>query len=56
MWVPGLSDLEIPLPVAWGDRDEGFYFSAEAAVMRINSALRGQNVARRGYVDLDGSI
>lgn len=47
---------EIPLPVAWGDRDEGFYFSAEAAVMRINSALRGQNVARRGYVDLDGSI
>ncbi|HQR43577.1 MAG TPA: hypothetical protein PLX97_12865, partial [Gemmatales bacterium] len=47
---------EAPIPLSWGDRDEGFYFSAEAAVMRINNALRGQVVAKRGFRDLDGTI
>jgi hypothetical protein len=46
---------ESPLPFSW-DREEGFYFSAEAAVMRINNALRGQVVAKRGFVDHNGSI
>lgn len=47
---------EAPIPLAWGDRDEGFYFSAEAAVMRINNALRGQVVAKRGFRDYDGTL
>ena len=47
---------EVPLPLSWGDKDEGFYFSAEATVMRINNALRNQIVAQRGFIDRDGSI
>lgn len=47
---------EVPIPLMWGERDEGFYFSAEAAVMRVNNALQGQVVARRGFRDYDGSI
>lgn len=47
---------EVPMPLSWGEKDEGFYFSAEATVMRINNALRNQTVARRGFIDRDGSI
>lgn len=47
---------EVPIPLMWGEKDEGFYFSAEAAVMRINNALQSQVVARRGYRDLNGYI
>lgn len=47
---------EVPLPLQWGEKDEGFYFSAEAVVMRMNNALKGQVVARRGFIDRDGSI
>lgn len=47
---------EVPLPLQWGEKDEGFYFSAEAVVMRMNNALKGQVVAKRGFRDYDGSI
>jgi hypothetical protein len=47
---------EAPIPLMWGERDEGFYVSAEAVVKRMNNPLRYQVVAKRGFVDLDGSI
>lgn len=47
---------ELPIPLMWDQRDEGFYFSAEALVMRINNTLNGQTVAKRGFIDRDGSI
>lgn len=47
---------EIPMPLAWGEKDEGFFFSAEAAVMRINNRMNNQVVAKRGFIDRDGSI
>lgn len=52
----GSPTWEVPIPLMWGEKDEGFYFSAEAAVMRINNALQSQVVARRGFIDYDGSI
>lgn len=47
---------EWPIPLMWGDRDEGFYFGAEAGMWRLNNPLRNQTVARRGFRDLDGSL
>jgi hypothetical protein len=48
---------EVPIPLMWDqNKDEGFYFSAEAAIMRINNSLQNQVVAKRGFIDYDGSI
>src|SRR4051794_19826580 len=34
--------VELPFPLRWGDRTEGFFFATEAVAMRMNSALRNQ--------------
>jgi putative beta barrel porin BBP7 len=55
----GPPSFDMPLPVMWGDRDEGPYVAAEAIFMRLNVAYHNQALVFRGLVDeagqLDGS-
>jgi hypothetical protein len=52
----GAPTWEHPLPLMWGQRDEGVYFAAEGLAWRVNNVLEGQVIAQRGFVDVDGSI
>ena len=47
---------ETPLPLMWGERDEGFFFAMEAVFMRMNNPLKSQVVAQRGLWDWTGEI
>src|SRR5262245_5679507 len=48
--------FETPLPLMWGDRDEGLYVATEFLVLRMNNPLRQQGVAFRGFIDQSGQI
>jgi hypothetical protein len=54
--VLGAPYWEHPLPLMWGERNQGFYFATEALAWRVNSVLQGQVLAQRGFYDLDGSL
>lgn len=45
---------EMPLPLMWGERDEGPFFAMEAVVMRINNPLKPQVIAVAGFFDDTG--
>jgi hypothetical protein len=40
----------------WGDRDEGLYVASEFLIMRMNSPLRHQALAYRGFIDHFGQL
>lgn len=50
----GAPVTEVPLPLMWGQRDEGPFFAMEAVCMRINNILKPQVVAQRGFWDDTG--
>lgn len=47
---------EHPLPLMWGERNEGWYVAGEALAWRVNNVLEGQVLATRGFYDLDGTL
>jgi len=52
----GAPSWEFPIPTMWGDKDEGYYFAAEALFFRINNPVRSQILAVRGFWDTSGDI
>jgi hypothetical protein len=47
---------EMPMPLMWGERNEGIYTAFEALIMRINNPLHTQVVGIRGIFDEAGTI
>lgn len=57
---PGASvrspEWESPLPLMWGDRDEGLYVSTEFLILQFDNPLRQQALAFRGFIDNFGQL
>jgi len=57
---PGASvrspEWEAPLPLMWGDRDEGLFVSTEFLIMQFDNPLRQQALAFRAFFDTFGQI
>ncbi len=47
---------DLPLPLVWGDTDEGPFFWAQGRAMRMNNPLGNQPLVFRGLIDSDGQI
>lgn len=48
--------FETPLPLMWGEREEGAYFAAEVMFRRMNNPIQAQPIVYRGLWDEAGII